>query len=98
MDSDGDGMSNYAEYVAGTNPTNNLSYLKIDSLVASGGALISFGIISNKTYTVQFADTPGGAWSKLADVASRGTNATETVLDPGYVADRFYRLVVPRQP
>jgi CotH kinase protein/Lamin Tail Domain/Chitobiase/beta-hexosaminidase C-terminal domain/Immunoglobulin domain/Bacterial TSP3 repeat len=99
LDSDGDGMSNWQEYVAGTDPTNALSYLKIDSLTAAGGATISFGTIANKTYTVHYTDALGsGLWSKLADVPAQTTNATEAVFDPSYTSGRYYRLATPRQP
>ena len=99
LDPDGDGMANWQEYVAGTDPTNSLSYLKIDSLTAASGAAITFGGISNKTYTVQFTDALGsGSWSTLADLAARTNNSTETVFDPGFTNSRAYRLVTPRQP
>src|SRR6185436_13788996 len=38
-DADGDGASNWAEYIAGTDPTNNLSYLRIDSLTFGRAAV-----------------------------------------------------------
>jgi hypothetical protein len=99
LDPDGDGMANWQEYVAGTDPTDSLSYLKIDSWTAAGGTIISFGSISNKTYTVEYTEALGsGLWSKLADVPARNTNATEAILDSGYTSGRYYRLATPRHP
>jgi hypothetical protein len=53
-DRDGDGMLNWQEYVAGTDPANALSYLKIDSITEGVGATLAFGAISNKTYSIQY--------------------------------------------
>jgi hypothetical protein len=98
FDSDGDGASNRAEYLAGTDPTNALSYLKIDSVSANGTAIISFGTISNHTYSVQFTDRFAvGAWSRLADIPARATNRVARVIDPNYTTNRFYRLATPQQ-
>jgi len=100
FDTDGDGLNNRAEYTAGTDPTNALSYLKIDSISISGSATLSFGTISNRTYTVQFTDTlpAAGAWSRLADIPARASNRVEHVIDPNYTTNRFYRLATPREP
>jgi hypothetical protein len=38
------------------------------------------------------------SWPRLADIAARATNRTETVVDPAYTTNRFYRLVTPQQP
>jgi hypothetical protein len=98
-DLDGDLMSNYDEYIAGTNPTNNLSYLKIDTLTLGGGATLTFGAISNRTYTLQFTEGVGtGQWSRLADVLARTNNRVETIVDPNYSTNRFYRVATPRVP
>jgi hypothetical protein len=98
-DSDGDGMRNSQEYIAGTDPTDALSYLKIEAIGAGLGATLTFWAVANRTYTVQFSDTLGGtAWQKLADGLARATDHVEIVTDSGYTPRRFYRLVTPRQP
>ena len=86
--------------IAGTDPADAQSYLKIDTLnAATTGATLTFGTVSNKTYSVQYTDALGsGSWSTLADLAARTNNATETVFDPAFTPTRAYRLVTPRQP
>jgi CotH kinase protein/Lamin Tail Domain len=97
-DDDGDGFLNWQEYVAGTIPTNALSYLKVDQLTPPAGAIVQFQAVSNRTYTVQYRDAMGpGTWNNLADVGAHGTNRVATIPDPGSTTNRFYRLVTPRQ-
>jgi len=99
LDLDGDGMSNYAEYIAGTDPTNNLSYLKIDSITADSGATLTFGAASNKTYSVEYTDALGTRpWRPLMNVVARPVDHVETVIDTGFITNRAYRLVTPQQP
>jgi hypothetical protein len=99
LDDDGDGALNWQEYATDTNPTNRFSYLKIDSFHVGPGATLSFGAASNKTYTVQFTDAlDGDAWSRLVDVAARPTNRVESLFDPDFTTNRFYRVATPRQP
>lgn len=98
-DLDGDGMSNRAEYIAGTDPTNRLSYLKLEALVAPGQAGVRFGAVSNRTYTIQFSDAlDSGAWSRLTDVLAQPTNSVWTINDPAWNTNRFYRVVTPVHP
>jgi len=98
LDSDGDTQLNWQEYVAGTDPQDGGSYLKVDQITSSGPVSIQFAAVSNRTYTVQYADVlAGGPWRKLADVDARATNRIETVTDPAPGAGRYYRLVVPKQ-
>lgn len=53
-DPDHDGMSNYQEYLAGTDPTNPNSLFKIVSVAAnSSGALIQWTSVPGKFYTLQ---------------------------------------------
>jgi hypothetical protein len=52
-DTDRDGMSNYSEYIAGTDPLDATSVLKISASVRqTGQVVLQFPSISNKTYRV----------------------------------------------
>ena len=54
IDSDGDGMSNWQEWRAGTNPTNALSALRITSITATGGvATLRWQSASEVIYSLQ---------------------------------------------
>ena len=72
-DSDGDGMSNWSEYIAGTDPTNVASYLKVKW--SESIAALTFEAVSNRSYTVQFKDSLNAlTWSRLSDVVARSSN------------------------
>jgi hypothetical protein len=55
-DSDGDGMANWQEYIAGTNPTNAASYLKVayiwSGITSNQQVRLEFNAVSNKTYSI----------------------------------------------
>jgi hypothetical protein len=56
LDNDHDGLSNLAEYLAGTDPNDSGSYLRIDSIAAGidgGWAQLTWGSVSNRLYSVQ---------------------------------------------
>jgi hypothetical protein len=104
-DPDLDGMTNLAEYLAGTDPTNGLSYLKIDALALSGGItnqlLLTLSAVSNHTYSIICRDDVAtGTWVRLADIEARTTNRVATVTNelPAGVTNRFYRLQTPKLP
>jgi len=100
-DPDLDGMSNYQEFIAGTDPTNGLSYLHIDALgTVPGGAVLNFLAISNKTYTVFYRDALGSAsWQPLTNLTqSAPTNRLITLTNGAPVlGQRYYRLATPGQ-
>jgi hypothetical protein len=98
LDADGDQMTNLSEFIAGTDPQDAQSYLKVDEIAASTGAcLLRFNAISNRTYSVLYRDSMSpGLWSKMADVAARPTNRIETIADTNVISGgRFYRLLTP---
>jgi hypothetical protein len=98
-DADGDGMLNWQEYEAGTNPTNAASYLKIDSISVSNSVRLEFGAISNKTYQIQRTGALEPAqWTSIADIIARATNRTEIIFDLTAPTNRFYRIATPRVP
>ncbi len=99
LDTDGDTMSNRDEYIAGTNPRDAASLLKVDQVAPGSPALVSFLAVSNRTYAVQFTDDLNAAtWIKLADVLARTSNRVETVPDPTPATNRVYRVVTPNGP
>jgi hypothetical protein len=68
-DADGDGMSNLAEYLAGTNPTNAASNLRMLGAASSGNdVLLSWTVAGGRSYVVQAATGLSGA-STFADIS-----------------------------
>ena len=98
-DLDGDTSKNRDEYIAGTNPRDATSYLKVDRIEATGAAVVHFSAVANRSYTVQYTDdlsaTP--TWQRLGDVAARPANWSASLADPDSSPKRFYRLVTPAQ-
>lgn len=66
-DSDHDGESNLAEFLAGTNPTNALSCLELVSISTPvAGVSLSWASETGKLYSVQSGASPTGAWNIIA--------------------------------
>jgi hypothetical protein len=99
LDADGDGMKNGAEYIAGTNPQDPASCLKVEQFGVSSPAQITFQAVSNKTYTIQYTDNlNAAAWLPLADIVAGSLTRTETVFDPAPGTNRLYRIATPKTP
>ena len=97
-DADSDGLSNLAEFIAGTNPTNAASVLKleVDEMRETANGL-SFLAVSNKTYSVEFSDVlKNTRWDVLQNVTNSTFNRSVSVMDTNATgASRFYRIVTP---
>jgi hypothetical protein len=39
-----------------------------------------------------------GVWNRLGDIVARPFNRVEPFIDPDWTTNRFYRVVLPRQP
>jgi len=99
-DADGDGMINRDEFVAGTNPTNALSLLKI-VLSATNANALTFVAQTNVSYTIQSrANLATGSWSNVTSISAQTFVRTVQVLtaeSPGE-GERYYRVVTPMAP
>jgi hypothetical protein len=96
-------MSNREEYLAGTDPDDPHSFLRIESITydISLAWHLRFFAASNHTYSVQAGDTfdPDTTWRSLADVIAMPTNRTMEIIRPvANDSPKFLRLVTPRMP
>jgi hypothetical protein len=102
VDPDGDGLNNEAEFLAGTNPTNSLSTLRITSEAPQGdNIVITWKTAGGRTNRVQAAPgDPGYDTNNFADISgpiiiTGGDDVTTNYTDAGgatNVPSRFYRV------
>ena len=95
IDSDGDGMNNWQEWKAGTNPTNAASVLKLSSPSNSvSGVTVTWQSVANVTYFLQ-SSTNLPAFTSIQSnlVGQTGTTSyTDTTATNG--GPYFYRVGV----
>jgi hypothetical protein len=100
QDSDGDGMTNLEEYLAGTDPRAGGSVLALSASLNAGVVELRFTAVAGHRYTILYCNAlpSGGIWQTLTIVPPQSTTRTVVVLPDGYVAGgtkRFYRILTP---
>ena len=96
-DPDHDGMNNYQEFLAGTNPTNAASVLKLTALNPNTSTnVVSLNSVNGIVYRIWSRDDLiSGDWAILADqVVGTGTNLFFYDPAASTAASRFYRAQV----
>ena len=97
-DSDGDGMCDADEILAGTDPQEPLSALKIISFIrsANGGATVTWSSVPGKTYRVARKDGSADPyWSDVSGpIAATGPTTSWTDESAGEGPSRIYCIVV----
>ncbi|MEI8123307.1 MAG: hypothetical protein WCI20_14855 [bacterium] len=101
-DYDHDGMLNWQEYLAGTNPTNDADRLAIASMGSGTNAQITWLAKSNVSYQVMKSLDLLGAWSNAPSGTGINQQAFQTApadgvlqyADPDYAGatNGFYRV------
>lgn len=90
-DPDGDGMSNLAEYLAGTDPNSALSVLKLE-IVNDGGLRRLIYANTTKSVSVQYRNAADlGAWMDLQWPSIEG-DGRPSFLDSDSISRRFYQI------
>jgi hypothetical protein len=99
-DGDLDGMTNYEEWVAGTNHEDSNSHLRLTGRASDSHLLLSFDGIAGRSYSVLHRETAGSrGWTKLADVPELPGNQPVLLTNtPPGASTGFYRVVTPALP
>jgi sialidase-1 len=98
-DADKDGMSNEAEFSAGTNPNDPNNLLKLEIKKDESGATICFQAVSNKSYSLQStSNLTLGDWQRKQDFPAASSNAA--ISAPLHLTNgsEFFRLITPQSP
>jgi len=97
-DPDGDGQSNFQEFLADTNPQQAADCFRVESVALHEyGITLTFRAAAGRGYAVFYSDaSPTGPWHKLADVPPQANPHLVRIEDPrpGLPASRFYRLAL----
>jgi type VI secretion system Hcp family effector len=94
-DLDGDGLTNYQEFLAGTQPNNFNSVFRVTRAnLASGQVRITWNSVAGKTYTISAANQINGPYTPVRNVPSTGTGETFSEFPPS-LSHQFYRVSTP---
>ncbi|MBI1839869.1 MAG: lamin tail domain-containing protein, partial [Verrucomicrobia bacterium] len=100
VDSDRDGFTDLQEYLAGTDPRNAQSRLRIESVTSTpNGAKIAFAAIAGRGYRLEYRDSLSvSGWKPLTTVAPAVADHKVEWVDSELASrQRFYRLVTPAE-
>jgi hypothetical protein len=101
VDSDGDGINDLSESIAGTDPHDaNSSFRLLNVGLSMEGAVLEWSSVPGKYYTVEYLRNLGGSWEALGSVEAVDATVTTTFVDaaPGRLLnpEGYYRVNIRR--
>jgi hypothetical protein len=96
-DSDGTGMNNWQKWIAGLNPTNNLSVLKMISALATNnpnGTAVTWQSVTNVTYYLQRSSDLMSFRSVQSNLVGQPSTTSFTDISATNAGPYFYRVGV----
>jgi hypothetical protein len=96
-DEDADGLSNLAEFRAGTDPRDGTSVLRMAGRRSAAGVEMMFRAAEGRSYSILAAESLGGEWQRLSNIAA-GPARDISLQDAAGPKARFYRVVTPLLP
>ncbi len=97
VDTDGDGLTNYEEWLCGTSPIDAADVLAVTA--AAGGAdgfTLDWPAVPGLIYAVKSSTSPAGPYETIASLAA--TNAVMSYTDSRGLSNAFYRVSIPASP
>lgn len=98
IDSDGDGMDNYSEWKAGTNPTNSLSVFALNSAgISESGLKLQWNSLTGRTYRIEggtnLLDSPA---FRMIQSGIEGEASVTEYIDTNTLNSgaSFYRIII----
>ncbi|HON08782.1 MAG TPA: lamin tail domain-containing protein, partial [Verrucomicrobiota bacterium] len=97
-DTDGDGISNKNEYLAGSNPLDANSYLSLQAEPSiDNNCIIKFVLYAGRSYSLEYTDSIAKRWNPIAFYELRMTNRIEYFSHCTTNKSGFYRLKTSTQ-
>ncbi|MFO1485455.1 MAG: S8 family serine peptidase [Verrucomicrobiaceae bacterium] len=97
LDLDGDGISNFDEFIAGSAPNSGTSQFRGATARSGNDVQVSFPTLTGRTYKVEASQTLVAPWDTLQSGIA-GTGSTVTIPDAGaaLLPKKFYRIIVTK--
>ncbi len=96
-DPDGDGLTNYGEFIAGTDPLDPASVLRFTGIAPeTGGYELRWASEAGREYVLEAAEALAGPWIPVQTgiAATPPENSLLLPVDPDAVPSTFYRIVI----
>ena len=94
LDADGDGQTNYQEFLAGTDPTNAQDVLRLQSALANANTVqLTFASAPGRNYRIEYKNNLSSlGWTALRDLTGTGSLLSLQDSLPAGTLLRFYHL------